>query len=100
MTYQPSRSFHLVASGHNVNNSWNKSKSIEYKHAKCKHVFPLTPNCFTTSGAARIRASMTSVEALLRMAVRSGSIPYGFLVVTASVHHSVIECRWKSGKFV
>ena len=51
------------------------------------HVLPLTPNDLTTSGAARTRASMTSVDAWLRMAVRSGSIPYSFLVVTASAYH-------------
>ena len=50
---------------------------------------PLTPKDLTTLGAARIRASITSVEALLRIAVRSGSIPYLFFVVSASIELNV-----------
>jgi hypothetical protein len=46
--------------------------------------FPLTPKDLATLGAARMSASITSVEALLRMAVLSGNIPYLFLVVSAS----------------
>jgi hypothetical protein len=45
---------------------------------------PLTPKDLATIGAARIRASITPVDALLRIAVRSGSIPYLFLAVNAS----------------